>query len=94
MASNRLMPRHGVVLPVVLWPWQIRFGHTTPVPHHVDVEITQPAAVGPAITYTWTNFKFGMFSDVSRTDHLSTVFVRQHCHRGCFPCTFNVGRCM
>ena len=39
----------------------IRFGHAIPVPHNVDVEISQ---VGPpATTHTWTNFKFGDFSD-------------------------------
>jgi hypothetical protein len=40
----------------------IRFGHTVPVANHVDVEISQ---VGPpAINHTWSNFKFGDFSDV------------------------------
>eukprot|EP01048_Picozoa_sp_COSAG05_P000124 COSAG05_NODE_3_length_51333_cov_129.132080_24_plen_626_part_00 len=39
----------------------IRFGHTIPVPNHVDVEITQ--AGPPAINHTWTNFKFSDFSD-------------------------------
>ncbi len=39
----------------------IRFGHTVPVGHHVDVEITQPGP--PAISHTWANYKFGDFSD-------------------------------
>ena len=40
----------------------IRFGHTIPVDHHVDVVISQDPP-GPSITHTWTNFKFGDFSD-------------------------------
>ena len=40
----------------------IRFGHTIPVSHHVDVEIAQDPP-GPPITHTWTNFKFADFSD-------------------------------
>jgi hypothetical protein len=32
-----------------------------PVANHVDVEISQ--AGPPAITHTWTNFKFSDFSD-------------------------------
>ena len=39
----------------------IRFGHTVPVANHVDVEISQ--AGPPAITHTWTDYKFGEFSD-------------------------------
>ena len=39
----------------------IRFGHTIPVDHHVDVEISQPGP--PAISHTWNNFKFADFSD-------------------------------
>ena len=39
----------------------IRFGHTVPVVHHVDVEISQDGT--PPITQTWSNFKFGDFSD-------------------------------
>jgi hypothetical protein len=38
-----------------------RFGHTIPVAHHVDIEISQPGP--PAISHTWTNYKFGDFSD-------------------------------
>jgi hypothetical protein len=40
----------------------IRFGHTIPVAHHVDVEITQLGSGAP-ITHQWSNFKFGDFSD-------------------------------
>ena len=32
------------------------------MPHNVDVEIVQDPP-GPNITHTWTNFKFGDFSD-------------------------------
>ena len=39
----------------------IRFGHTIPVANHVDVEISQ--AGPPAISHTWTDYKFGDFSD-------------------------------
>jgi hypothetical protein len=39
----------------------IRFGHTIPVANHVDVEISQ--AGPPAITHTWTDYKYGDFSN-------------------------------
>ena len=39
----------------------IRFGHTVPVPDHVDVEITQDE--DPSISHVWTNYKFADFSD-------------------------------
>lgn len=39
----------------------IRFGHTVPVEHHVDVTITQDS--DHTVFHTWTNYKFGDFSD-------------------------------
>jgi hypothetical protein len=37
----------------------IRFGHTIPVAHSVDVTITQGS-----VTHTWANYKFAEFSGV------------------------------
>jgi hypothetical protein len=39
----------------------IRFGHTIPVEHHVDVTITQDS--DHTVFHTWSNYKFGDFSD-------------------------------
>jgi hypothetical protein len=39
----------------------IRFGHTIPVAHHVDVTITQDS--DHTVFHTWSNYKFGDFSD-------------------------------
>lgn len=46
----------------------IRFGHTIPTSHHVDAMIAQNS--DPAINYTWTNMKFGDFSDWVRPSAL------------------------
>jgi hypothetical protein len=42
----------------------IRFGHTVPVDAHVDAEIVQDEDA--SISHTWTNYKFGDFSNVIR----------------------------
>ena len=60
----------------------IRFGHTIPVDHHVDVEISQPGP--PAISHTWNNFKFADFSDWVQSLSLPRPsaplsFVKSHC---------------
>ena len=39
----------------------IRFGHTIPVEHRVDVEIVQEE--DPSIRHTWTDYQFSAFSD-------------------------------
>ena len=39
----------------------IRFGHTVPVSNHVDVTIVQEEDT--SIKYTWSDYKFGEFSD-------------------------------
>ena len=39
----------------------IRFGHTIPVENHVDVTITQDS--DHTVFHTWSDYKFGDFSD-------------------------------
>jgi len=41
----------------------IRFGHTNPVENHVDVTITQDS--DHTVFHTWSDYKFGDFSDWS-----------------------------
>ena len=41
----------------------IRFGHVVPVPNHLDVIISQEE--NPSVTHTWSDYKFGQFSDVT-----------------------------
>ena len=43
-------------------PQCIRFGHTVPVTAHVDAQIVQDEDTN--ISHTWTNYKFGDFSNV------------------------------
>eukprot|EP01052_Picozoa_sp_SAG31_P052949 SAG31_NODE_13328_length_876_cov_1.638353_1_plen_82_part_01 len=50
----------------------IRFGHTIPVAKNVDAENVQ-ATTG--VKHSWTNYKFGQFSDVRPSMCLFTYCV-------------------